>query len=188
MGVDIGGLVWIKKDGNCLAQQQGASQAKVVRNSKLLGDFNYGHASLDDVVMGLAITNAGDRDGSLMNKVGQINGAFKIEVIAQFDNVSSAVKMWQRVSDFGNGLQQDSVLLAQCESSNDLCLVVYKDSKEHRLRAGGAITEGEMANFLVGIDADGTWWIEKNGTRIAERQGIIPKNVQRNKNYIGTSA
>jgi hypothetical protein len=56
-----------------------------------------------------------------------------------------------------------------------------------RVVAPGAIVAGQLISWKVGVDANGQMWIEKAGSRVAQAQGVVPANVQRNFNLIGSS-
>jgi hypothetical protein len=57
----------------------------------------------------------------------------------------------------------------------------------YHLLAPCAIVTGQLASRKVGVDANGLKWIEKAGTRITQKQGIVPANAQSNFNLLGSS-
>jgi serralysin len=187
VGVDANALMWIEKNGVRLAQIVGLIPANIVRTNKLIGTSNWpGDAPLKGAVLGIDIVNSGQSsNGVLLNQPAQITGAFKIQLFARFDEL--AERAWQRVFDFGNGPQNDCILLGQCGNTSDMCFHVWKNGVLYSIHASQALKVNEMANWSVGIDTTGFMWISKNGKRIAEGQGTVPANVHRNNNFIGES-
>jgi hypothetical protein len=114
-----------------------------------------------------------------------ITGSFEVSLTARFDNVNGFY--WQRLFDFGNGPGMDNIWLGQCSNSKNMILEVWRDSKMYRVIANGAIVNGETANWKVGVDSSGLMWIEKNGHRLAQQQGVVPANVYRINKFIGKS-
>jgi serralysin len=181
VGVDANGLMWIEKNGRRLAQQQGIVPANVIRVNKFIGKSNWqADAPLVGSVTGLQITNMPDA-----NNLPEINGAFVISVVARYDNFNGFY--WQRVFDFGNGPALDNVWLGQWANTCDMCLEVWKDGRMCRVIAVGAIINNEAATWRVGVDANGLMWIEKNGRRLIQQQGIVPAKVVRVNKFIGKS-
>jgi hypothetical protein len=187
VGVDTSGLMWIEKNGICLAQILGFVPSNIIRYKKLLGSSNWdGDAPLKGAVLGIDIVNIGDTsDGGFLNNPEQITGPFQIHVMARFNELSEGA--WQRIFDFGNGPQNDCIFLGQCGSSTDMCFQVWKNGIAYSLQAAQVLKVNEMANWSVGVDATGFMWITKNGKRVAEGQGAVPANVKRNKSFIGES-
>jgi Domain of unknown function (DUF1929) len=187
VGVDGNGLMWIEKDSIRLSQMVGLIPANIVRTNKFIGTSNWpGDAPLKGAVLGIDIVNTNESSlGVLLNHPAQITGAFKIQVFARFDELSE--RAWQRVFDFGNGPQNNCILLGQCGNSSDMCFHIWKAGVLYSIQALQALKVNEMAAWSVGVDTTGLMWISKNGRRIAEGQGTVPANVQRHNNFIGES-
>jgi serralysin len=181
VGVEANGLMWIEKNGRRLAQQPGVVPANVIRVNKFIGKSNWHwDAPLVGSVTCLQIAN---KMGT--SNLPEINGAFVISVVARYDNFNGY--FWQRVFDFGNGPALDNVWLGQLANSCDMCLEVWRDGIMYRVVAVGAIINNETVTWRVGVDASGLMWIEKNGRRLAQQQGIVPARVVRANKFIGKS-
>lgn len=181
VGIDITGLMWIEKNGIRIATGPGVVPRNVFRRKLLVGQSNWAADSpLVGAVLGLTVSNADES-----NVPEQITGAFTAEVSARFDNLRGG--QWQRVFDFGNGPASDNVLLTQLGPGNDMSLEVWRDGVNHRVFAAGAIIEGELADWRVGVDPTGLMWIEKNGVRIASGPGAVPRDVYRANMLFGDS-
>jgi hypothetical protein len=114
-----------------------------------------------------------------------ITGSFEVVLTARFDNYNGF--FWQRLFDFGNGAGLDNIWLGQCSNSNNMILEVWRDNKMYQVTAYGSIVNGETAKWKVGVDATGLMWIEKNDSRLAHKQGIVPANIYRVNKFIGKS-
>ena len=185
-GVDSNGVQWIEKNGHRIASIQGQVPSNIFR-AQLLGQSNWAaDTQMKGAVIGIDITNAGEnRDGGLLNKPAQIGGPFIISVQARFDAPQGG--WWQRVFDFGNGPGRDNIIMGQLENTNDMLFEIWQADKTYRLVAPGAITTGQLATWRVGIDVNGQMWMEKDGKRVAQMQGVVPAAVQRNSNLLGSS-
>jgi hypothetical protein len=201
--------MWIEKNGVRLAQQQGIVPANVIRVNKYIGKSNwFADSPLVGAVLSIVVTNKSAMPPqpapSVLSPIPplpspvpqqptavagfvikEITGPFDVQVSARFDNVNGF--FWQRLFDFGNGPQLDNVWLGQRENTNDMVLEVWRDQKMYRVVAARAIVNGETVNWKCGVDATGLMWIEKNGVRLAQQQGIVPANVIRVNKYIGKS-
>ncbi|WP_323770860.1 PIG-L family deacetylase [Antarctobacter sp.] len=114
-----------------------------------------------------------------------VTGAFEIEVVARFDDLEAGY--WQRVFDFGNGPRGNNLILTQEENGSGIMFALYQDGTTYRVTAPDAIVEGETATWKVGIDANGTMWIDKNGVRLVEGTSAIPTNELRVNELLGAS-
>lgn len=128
----------------------------------------------------------GAEASSPIASIPEITGAFTAEFIARFDDVSGQYA-YQRVFDFGLGAGLDNVLLGQCGNSQNLCFDVYKGRIKYTVAAVNAIVQGETATWKVGVDPNGSMWIEKDGTRLATAQGALPNNLRRIFKLLGQS-
>jgi LmbE family N-acetylglucosaminyl deacetylase len=187
VGIDPDGLMWIDKNGMRLAEDQAAVPADVVRVNELLGQSNWTEDTpLDGAVLGIDVTNDGAaNDTDLLNNPVQIDGAFQLESIVRFDDLSRGED--QRVFDFGSD-GTDSILLTQVTGTNDLRFEIQQDGQVFSVTAPDAIVEGEWALWSVGADADGLMWLEKDGARLVETLGVVPNDVDRADLYIGSSS
>jgi hypothetical protein len=187
-GVDKTGYMWIEKDGVRQAVGQGVVPL-VPRNryEKRIG------RSLKGAVLGMSVTNDGyPVDNDLLNTIPTISGPFIIRFYARFDSLRNDTMGNQTIFDFGNGINSDNIVCGQSGNLNTFVMRVYVGYENKvTLSARRAIIVGEMAFWRVGVDADGTAWIEKNGARLAtvrRIQGSVPRDIIRKKNYIGESS
>ena len=116
---------------------------------------------------------------------GEITGAFDVAVLARFNDVANG--NYQRVFDFGNGPRQDNVWLGQVGNTNDMAFEIWVGDKFTRCVAPGAIVQGELATWKAGVDRNGNQWVRKNGIRICNIQGQVPRNVIRANKLLGQS-
>jgi hypothetical protein len=117
----------------------------------------------------------------------QIHGAFVISVTARFDNPGGG--NFQRVFEFGSGAPMDNVWLGQVYATTNIAFETWlgTTNKTH-LEVPNAIIAGETSNWRVGVDpGTALMWIEKNGGRLAQQAGTIPRNIFRNTTYFGRS-
>ena len=186
-GVNSDGFLWLEKNGSRVCSIKAQVPRNVARANKLIGQSNWAKDTpLKGAVLGIDITNAGEfRDGFLLNKPDQIQGAFVVSAEVRFDAPQAG--HYQRVFDFGNGAEKDNIVLTQYSDTNDMLFKIYRDGVIYALVAPGVIVTDEYATWKVGVDADGLMWMEKFGTLVAQRQGIVPAAVQRNSNLVGSS-
>ena len=111
--------------------------------------------------------------------------AFIAEATVRFDDLSGGA--WQRVFDFGNGPGQDNILLTQLAGTNTMRFDIYTPQGLFTLDAGGAIVQGETADWTARITTDGTMQILKNGILLAERDAVVPQDVPRANLLVGES-
>ena len=114
-----------------------------------------------------------------------IDGAFEITVEARYDDVAGG--SYQRVFDFGNGASQDNVLLTQINSTTDMAFIVYVDGVSYRIIAPNAIEEGVVAKWTAAIDDTGYMRLWKDDVLVAEGQGAVPADVDREFMLVGES-
>lgn len=126
-----------------------------------------------------------DRENDVQLK--EVTGPFEIEIVGRFDTLNSYRYRSQKLFDFGNGRGIDNIYLGQEDTSDSIEFVVYKDGVEHKLLAPSAIVEGEETKWHVGVDESGLMWLDKDGTRLAQKQGAVPSNVERASKLLGKS-
>ena len=97
----------------------------------------------------------------------------------------TAVKSWSRIFDFGNGGNNNDILLCRNGTTNDLLFQVGQGN----LYATGAITLNTWQYFSVTATSGGVATIYKNGVPIATttNSNFVPANVTRLYNYVGKS-
>ncbi len=115
----------------------------------------------------------------------QTGGAFRVDAVVRFDDLDEAY--WQRVFDFGDGPSSNNLLLSQVENTSTMTFAIYENTQVYRVDAENAIVEGETASWSAGVDDDGTMWIEKDGARVAEGNGVVPQVAVRENMLIGES-
>ncbi|MFC6658703.1 LamG-like jellyroll fold domain-containing protein [Roseibium salinum] len=185
VSVDADGLMQLYKNGTLVAEGQGVVPADVERSRNLVGSSNWaGDADLRGMVRNLVIDNKATLEvGTVEDE--QIDGPFELTVEARYDDLDAGA--YQRVFDFGNGAGKDNIWLGQDGKSDDMAFEIIRDGTKHRITAADAITEGEAATWKVSVNADGLMQLYKNGTLVAEGQGVVPADVTRDSNLVGRS-
>ncbi|WP_244474911.1 bifunctional metallophosphatase/5'-nucleotidase [Methylobacterium sp. Leaf99] len=114
-----------------------------------------------------------------------IDGAFTATVKARFDDLDAGA--WQRVYDFGNGPDIDSVWLGQVGTSSDMQFSVVNGGKVGQVIAKNAIVEGKEATWTTSVNEAGWMRLFKDGAVVAEGQGLVPRDVDRANEFVGKS-
>lgn len=114
-----------------------------------------------------------------------INGAFKVDALARFDDVDGGA--WQRIFDFGNGPATNNILMGQVAGTNTLRFEIYDGEVSSILDIPGAIVEGETALFSASVSTSGLMSLFKNGKLLGTENGIVPPDVDRNLELVGYS-
>ncbi len=115
----------------------------------------------------------------------QITGAFSITVQARFDELESRSN--QRIFDIGNDAGTSNIVLGQFSNSTDMLFAVYVDGQKYEIRAPNVIVEDEIADWKTVVLTDGTMELYKNDLLVAQGQGAVPENIERNNMLIGES-
>jgi hypothetical protein len=117
----------------------------------------------------------------------QIAGSFEINVTARFDDLSGGV--WQSVFDLGteNEPAQNNLWLGQFAGTNAMRFEMYVDGTLYSMTGHDAIIEGEVATWTVAIDDAGMMSLQKNGVAIAQAQGVVPPDMERDTSLVGES-
>lgn len=127
----------------------------------------------------------------------EITGPFLVQATVVFNNLSGG--QWQRVFDFGNGMEKENVLLSQFSNSNSILMDIYKTKDDGsftlaRCLALEAIVEGETATWTAGVLSTGeaaVMFIAKNNrilqTCVMTSERAVPDNVERAKKLVGSS-
>lgn len=187
VGIDADGTMWIDKNGLRLAERPAAVPVDTVRLNELLGESNWAEDSpLDGAILGIDVTHDGETpDGGRLNAPSQIDSAFQLDVVTRFDDLDASPN--QTVFDFGGAGAADALRLHQVGTSDDLRFTLVQDGITYSVTAADALVEGEYAVWSVGIDADGRMWLEKDGTLLADGQGVVPDVVDRGPLLVGDS-
>ncbi len=187
VSVDNTGYMRMWKDGDLVAEGQGAVPADVDRAQNYIGDSNWdADASLVGEVRNLVIDNTATEPPADNNiEEEQIDGAFDLTVEARFDDLGAG--NWQRVFDFGNGPAKDNIWLGQAANTDDMRFEIYVEGVRYAITAQDAIEEGVLAEWKVSVDDTGYMRMWKDGDLVAEGQGAVPADVERTQNYIGDS-
>ncbi|MBM1587661.1 calcium-binding protein, partial [Sulfitobacter mediterraneus] len=114
-----------------------------------------------------------------------INGAFSLTVTTRFDTVIGGTG--QTIFDFGDGTRQNDLLLAQISNSASLEFVVFFDGQRYAIVADDVIVAGETAQWTVGVDAAGMMRLSKGESIVAQGQGAVPADVDRDTAQVGAS-
>ncbi|KQQ26433.1 hemolysin [Methylobacterium sp. Leaf123] len=175
--VDPNGVMSIYKDDVLLAQGQGIVPKDIVRTSELVGQSNW---SWDTKLVG-AIYDLNFKADAFAD----IDGAFTASVKARFDDLDAGA--WQRVYDFGNGANSDNVFLGQIGTSSDMHFTIINGDESGTIVAANAIVEGEEATWTTAVDEAGWMRLFKDGTMVAEGQGVVPKDIDRANEFVGKS-
>lgn len=207
IGVDESGRMWLEQEGAPLGEARIAVPQAVPLSEIEIGGTLAAGTAVDGVVVDLAIATSGgvdpadpdpdpaDPDPADPDPVlpdlptdgpVQIDGAFQVDVTARFDAVMGD-SSWQRIFDFGNGPGGDNILLAQYENTTSLTLQLWQEGQVHSVTAEDAIVQGESADWSAGIDPEGRMWIAKDGSLLAEAQGVVPADVERANLLVGQS-
>ncbi|CAO4168580.1 hemolysin [Methylorubrum aminovorans] len=115
----------------------------------------------------------------------EIDGAFSVTARVRFDDFAGG--FYQRVFDTGNGPDSDNIWLGQVGNGRDMAFEILDGAITHRITALDAITEGVEARWSAAVDERGWMSLSKDGVRVAEGQGVVPRDVTRVKDLVGQS-
>jgi hypothetical protein len=118
-----------------------------------------------------------------------ISGPFEIEIKLRI-NAFDSFEGYATIVNFSNGGQKDGIYVGAFGNPNMLSLLISnKSGKWVSVTANNVVVLGQEQTYLVGADANGTMWINVNGTRRASNAvGIVPENVVRSQKSLGTSS
>lgn len=197
-GVDAANIASVHQGGTKLFECPSFIPPINTARNHFLGEGTYdslysGVFSLDGAILGIRVTNLGQnqhpRDAyKFRNFPGQSFGSPLVaSFYARFDSIILS-RPFQRVFDFGNGAGVDNILCGQYLIFPDMMCEVHQGEITHRIIAFNAIVEGVFAFWHFGVDADGTYWIEKDGVRVSQPfSGILPVPVFRKDLRFGKS-
>jgi hypothetical protein len=114
----------------------------------------------------------------------QIDGAFALSVDVRFDDLSATR---QKVFDYSDAAGSSRIILGQRENSNDLEFGIVQDGKVYLIYVEDILKEGVMQTFRVGIDPDGVMRVVIGDEVVAEGQGVVPHDVERDLSQVGLS-
>lgn len=109
---------------------------------------------------------------------------FTVEVWVKYNSFKS----WSRIIDFGNGENQDNLILANAGTSNALVLSIRMGSSEKRLDASNVLVTGQWMHVAATVDKTGKGIIYVNGKVVQSGMLQVPASIERTKNYVGKSA
>ena len=110
--------------------------------------------------------------------------SFFTEVTAQFNAVNFSS---QRIFDYGNGFNKDSIYLGQIGASNDLQFGFFSNGQLYTLDAPGAIVQNENATWRTQVTDGGLMQLFKNDVLLAERQAVAVPDLPRKFLMVGIS-
>ena len=110
--------------------------------------------------------------------------SFFTEVTAQFNAVNFSS---QRIFDYGNGFNEDSIYLGQIGASNDLQFGFFSNGQLYTLDAPGAIVQRENATWRTQVTDSGLMQLFKNDVLLAERQAVAVPDLPRKFLMVGIS-
>jgi hypothetical protein len=93
---------------------------------------------------------------------------------------------FSRIIDFGNGQGQDNIVFANEDTTNNLFFLVLPEDSP-RIKASNALEEKKWMYLVATVDGSGNAKIYKNGQLIQSGKQNVPKNIERQNNYIGKS-
>merc|ERR1712232_186972 len=126
------------------------------------------------------------------NYKGNFGGAFSVAFAVRFDDIEKN----SRIIDFGNGPDQDNIVVGRSGMSDDFEFSIYRrelirgeiKSKNRSLFASKAIVPHRSAKYLCVVDALGRMRMYRDGITIAERvDGFPPEQVPRMNLLVGKS-
>ena len=176
--VDDRGFMQLFKNGKMVAEGAGAVPDDVGRGTELVGSSAWSwDTPLVGAVVDLYVANG--------KPLADIDGAFVATATARFDNLAGGT--FQRIFDTGNGPASDNVWLGQVGSSRDMAFDIYEGAVKHSIVAKDAIVQGQEATWTASVNDHGVMRIFKDGMMLAEGQGVVPRDVDRAKEFIGQS-
>lgn len=199
-GVDQSNVASIFHDGQLLTECTNAPiPLNMTRNHFLRTgtyDGRFGNViPLEGAILGLRVTNldVGPQHPheafAHRNIPSQVfDSPFVASFYARFDRFNLLLN-YQRVFDFGNGEQDNNIVCGQYIFGTDFMCEVWVGNVRYRLIAPGAIDAGQFSFWHFGMEANGTLWIDKDGTTVAETQfpGLITEKVFRSSMLFGDS-
>ncbi|MFM6190656.1 LamG-like jellyroll fold domain-containing protein [Planktothrix sp.] len=97
-------------------------------------------------------------------------------------------KSYSRIIDFGDGSDNNNILLCNEGTSNTFRLRIKSQSKEQAINVPGVLETGKWIHLAATIDASGTAKLYKNGEQIQTAKINLPSNLKQTNNYIGKSS
>ncbi|KQN90215.1 hypothetical protein ASE95_16175 [Sphingomonas sp. Leaf231] len=173
------GMMRIFKDGKMVAEGQGVAPRDVDRSKEYIGHSNWAQdTALIGTISDVSITTP-------KLDIPEIDGAFRVFAEARFDDLKAG--SFQRIFDTGRGPDAENIWLGQVSDGDDMAFEIIDKGTKHRIVAKDAIIEGETADWGAGVDANGWMQIFKDGKLLAEGQGVVPNDVDRPLDHVGSS-
>jgi len=97
----------------------------------------------------------------------------------------NAFNNWSRILDFGNGNDNDNLILANPGTSNNLNFHVYPNNSI--LSGPNQLTLGAWTHVAGTVDAAGNGVLYKNGKAVLTGKLTVARTVQRTTNFFGKS-
>ena len=186
--VDETGMMRLYKDGQLVAEGEGAVPADIDRANEFVGKSNWpGDTPLIGEVTAFDLKDGvgSDDGGETPTDYPDINGAFTAEATVRFDDIDGG--NWQRVFDFGNGPDSDNVWLGQFENTDDMRFEVLVGPTKYSITAENAIVEGQSATWKATVDETGMMRLYKDGQLVVEGEGAVPADIDRANEFVGKS-
>lgn len=184
--VDENGKMSLYKNGELLVSGAGVVPNDVERDSMYVGQSNW---PSDTPLIGevIAIEHS-DVGGEIIDPDEPPSGdlVFSATALARFDDIEGGD--WQAVFDFGDGQAQDNILLTQHGGSTDMTFYVFDGSTAHKITAEDVLVDGELAEWRTTVDDSGYMELYKNGALVAEGQGVVPNDVDRDAMWVGRTS
>ncbi|MCJ2039507.1 M10 family metallopeptidase C-terminal domain-containing protein [Methylobacterium sp. J-059] len=180
-------VIWNPAALNAGFSIRGAATGTDTLNGIEMLSFDDGTIAVADLMAALRARGGVGQQETVIPAVlaADIHGAFTATAQARFDDPAGGT--WQRVFDFGNGPGQDNVFLGQRADSTDMMFAIWRDGRPYSITAANAIVAGETATWKVAVDDGGTMLLSKNGTLVAQGQGVVPADVARASELVGKS-
>ena len=139
-------------------------------------------------VSGALEFNGDDGFVDLPDSAGQGGGGFSVCLWAY----PTEATYWGRFIEFGNGESSDNILFTREDTTNNLIFEVWGVSEDGagvrgRLSASNAIELNKWQFFAATVDNQGNAVIYKDGKTIQNGTVFVPRDVNREQNYIGKS-
>lgn len=123
---------------------------------------------------------------NLQKDTPNFHDGFTVTTWAQFSGSASGGS-WERIFDFGNGVDQNNIFLGRYGTTNDIVLGIHDPGKDQYLIAPDAISDANWHFWAVSCSGD-SCSLYKDGANIASSKKMkIPQNITRTSNYIGKS-
>ena len=118
----------------------------------------------------------------------ETGGAMTVSAWVKYDSFD---ENWSRIIDFGNGSENNNIILAHAGTSNNLVFNIRPQTGNAGSKSVGVenfFTAGEWVYLTATVSDSGIMRVYKNGELVGERlDGAVPARMVRSNNYIGKS-